>query len=423
MERRCPIVRDVEELGGDADPPCSALSTSKRPGSCAWRRLRTVRSLAGHPLARRARRGCDRPASAPRRRRSEVCFSAGSATDGALRRAPPRRTRARDGDRFRRRRDRRPRAGRAQSEPWARSARARHPWRRRLARRLGHLRPRPCRDRRRARRRRRRREKDSGAGCRPARRSARSRCGARYRRTLTTGRSFWRSSARAFGVRPEGRPAPFADSKPRCCWRTTPARPLLSRRISPRFARVDARCVQALAHRHRHDRPRRGRQRYRLDDVPPGRHRRRAGREQNESDPSIAYDWATRGVRVEGRNHDVAVAIFATDEPRHGFLSRFGQIEGSLRADLDSEDPTSRRRPGASSVNGWATLLTFGSSIRGSRPSRSRTSPSSSRPSPRAARALRRLAAAFGAVPRRRTRAGGAAEDRRAYQNVRQHRD
>jgi replicative DNA helicase len=41
---------------------------------------------------------------------------------------------------------------------------------------------------------------------------------------------------------------------------------------------------------------------------------------------------------VNGSREEVFVVIIATDEPRHGFLSRIGQYEGLSREDLDSED-------------------------------------------------------------------------------------
>ncbi|WP_437600307.1 DnaB-like helicase C-terminal domain-containing protein [Sorangium sp. So ce590] len=53
---------------------------------------------------------------------------------------------------------------------------------------------------------------------------------------------------------------------------------------------------------------------------------------------SLGYNWASRGVAVNGQRHEVLVVIFATDEPRHGILSRIGQMYGLSRADLDSED-------------------------------------------------------------------------------------
>lgn len=52
----------------------------------------------------------------------------------------------------------------------------------------------------------------------------------------------------------------------------------------------------------------------------------------------LAYRWASEGVMVNGAKHEVLVTIFATDEPRHGFLSRIGQILGVSRTDLDTED-------------------------------------------------------------------------------------
>lgn len=52
----------------------------------------------------------------------------------------------------------------------------------------------------------------------------------------------------------------------------------------------------------------------------------------------LAFRWASEGVMVNGAPQEVFVAIFATDEPRHGFLSRMGQILGLSRDDLDNED-------------------------------------------------------------------------------------
>lgn len=54
----------------------------------------------------------------------------------------------------------------------------------------------------------------------------------------------------------------------------------------------------------------------------------------------LAFDWASHGAMVNGEICGVLVAIFATDEPRHGFLSRMGQILGWSRADLDTENVT-----------------------------------------------------------------------------------
>lgn len=64
---------------------------------------------------------------------------------------------------------------------------------------------------------------------------------------------------------------------------------------------------------------------------------------------ALGYDWASRGVNVNGQRQEVLVVIFATDEPRHGILSRIGQMHGLSRADLDSEN---------TDVSGaaWATL-------------------------------------------------------------------
>lgn len=65
--------------------------------------------------------------------------------------------------------------------------------------------------------------------------------------------------------------------------------------------------------------------------APPGHHK-------TSLISSWGYSWARRGVSVLGLHREVLVVIFATDEPRHGFLSRIAQIEGACRADLDSED-------------------------------------------------------------------------------------